>query len=558
MPRRLHLARAVFLGIAVAAAVLGWVGIREHILSEQGDASTANIAYGVITLFVAPSLRSTGEISLALRVAQVAALAATGFVAFDLFRSTLQVRYRQLRMARRTGHVAVVGIGEIGALLASQLAETGEPVVAGIDAAPSQRAKDLFDRPRWALFAGDATNPAVLERSSIADARTVYVATGHDGTDVSVTRQLRTLMVRKTSTAHRRIRVQIDSPDLCRRLEQEELADPAVSPVEVEYINHLQLTASAVLEYVSEHLARECGVGPHETLADRLVLVGTSRLLREIRSLVGSGHRARTLMGVATTFAVEPTAVLLDPPSAAEPATADGPSVPGVMIVQTDDPQETIAMAVDASQTHPGYHVFALTPMAGPPIATTARGDVGPVIITDPERLVQSPAVLSAGTIELMARLIHLDYLSSQGVADDSPPDPAAPARRPWAALADSFREANRDQARDVGRKVEAIGCRLSETRRDPAVLTDDEIEQLARMEHERWSDERQRAGWTWAETRDDEARTHPDLREYDELSEEAKEKDRQAVRRMHVLAALLGLVIVRRRDPGTTDAASA
>ena len=311
---------------------------------------------------------------------------------------------------------------------------------------------------------------------------------------------------------------------------------------------------TAGAEHESEHLARACGVGHHETLADRLVLVGTSRLLREVLSLVGRGHRARTLMGVATTFSVEPTAVLTDPPPAAEPATADGPSVPGVMVVQTEDPQETIAMAVDASQTHPGYHVFALTPMAGPPIATTTRGDVGPVIITDPERLVQSPAVLSAGTVELMARLIHLDYLASQGVAGDEAPDPAAPARRPWADLPESFREANRDQARDVGRKVEAIDCRLSETRRDPAVLTDAEIEQLARMEHERWSDERRGAGWTWAETRDDEARTHPDLRAYDELSEEAKEKDRRAVRRMHVLAALLGLVIICRREPGTAD----
>ncbi len=553
MPRRLHLARAVFLGIAVAAAVLGWVGIREHILSEQGDASTANIAYGVVTLFVAPSLRSTGEISLALRVAQIAALAATGFVAFDLFRATLLDRCRQLRMGRRTGHVAVVGVGETGSLLASQLVETGEPVVAGIDAAPDHRAKDLFDRPGWALFAGDATNPAVLERSSIADARTVYVATGHDGTDVSVTRQLRKLMESGTRTPPPRIRVQIDSPDLCRRLEQEELANPAASPVEVEYINHLQLAASAVLEHVSEHLARVCGVGPHAELADRLVLVGSSRLLREILSLVGRGHRARTLMGVATTFAVEPTGVLTDPPSTAEPATPDGPTVPGVVVVQTDDPQETIATAVDVSRTHPGYHVFALTPMAGPPIVTTARDDVGPVVIVDPERLVQSPDVLSAGTVELMARLIHLDYLVSQGVDSGAAPDPASPAKRPWAELSPAFREANRDQARDVGRKVEAVGCVLSETRREPAVLTDDEIEQLARMEHERWSDERRRAGWTWAETRHDEARTHPDLRPYDELDEEAKEKDRRAVRRMHVLSAFLGLIIVRRQPAETT-----
>ncbi len=552
MPRRLHLARAVFLAVAVVAAVLGWIGIREHIVSEQGDASTANIAYGVITLFVAPSLRSTGEISFALRVAQIAALAATGFVAFDLFRSTLQQRFRQLRMMRRNGHVAVIGIGDTGALLASQLADADEPVVAGIDAEPSQRAKDLFDRPGWALFAGDAGNPAVLERTSIVKARTVYIATGHDGTDVLVARQLRSAMEAGRRSTRARIRVQIDAPELCRRLQQEELTDPTGSPVEIEYINHLQLTASAVVEYVAEHLARENGVAPHGTHADRLVLVGNSRLLPEIRLLVERGHRARTLMGVPTAFTHPPTDVMPEPNAGRESAPAPGDIVPGVMIVHTDDAQETIATAVDASRTHLGYHVFALSPTAGQPITTAARGDVGPVIIVDPERLVQSPAVLSDGTVELMARLIHLDYRVSQGAAGGSHPDPDRLALRPWAELSDTFREANRDQARDMGRKIEAIGCELSETYRKPAVLTPDEIEQLSRMEHGRWSDERRRDGWTWAEQRDDDAKTHPDLRPYDDLGEEEKEKDRRAVERMHVLAALLGLVIVRRRVEDT------
>jgi hypothetical protein len=199
-----------------------------------------------------------------------------------------------------------------------------------------------------------------------------------------------------------------------------------------------------------------------------------------------------------------------------------------------------------------------LCPTAGPPIATAARGDVGQVIIIDPERLVQSPEVLSDGSLELMARLIHLDYLISQGVELGAGPGGDRPALRPWAELPTTFREANRAQARDMGRKVEVIGCVLSETDREPAVLTPDEIEQLARLEHDRWSDERIRDGWTRAETRDNHNKTHPDLRPYDDLSEEAKEKDRSAVRRMHVLAALLGLVIVRRLEVGPEGAAHA
>ena len=84
--------------------------------------------------------------------------------------------------------------------------------------------------------------------------------------------------------------------------------------------------------------------------------------------------------------------------------------------------------------------------------------------------------------------------------------------------------------------------------RNDSVTFTDAEIEELARLEHQRWSREREADGWTYGPQRDNARKIHPDLVPYDQLSESAKDKDRRAVVRIPALAALIGLVVVRSR----------
>ena len=64
--------------------------------------------------------------------------------------------------------------------------------------------------------------------------------------------------------------------------------------------------------------------------------------------------------------------------------------------------------------------------------------------------------------------------------------------------------------------------------------------EKLTRNTHEVWSKSRICQGWTWGETRDDEERKHPDLRPYDELSEQEKDYDRNTS--METIKVILSL----------------
>ena len=81
-------------------------------------------------------------------------------------------------------------------------------------------------------------------------------------------------------------------------------------------------------------------------------------------------------------------------------------------------------------------------------------------------------------------------------------------------------------------------------------VILDGEIlslsEALARNTHEVWSENRIKDGWKYGERRDDEARLHPCLVPYDELSEEEKEYDRHTSLEALKLITKLGYKIIK------------
>jgi hypothetical protein len=109
---------------------------------------------------------------------------------------------------------------------------------------------------------------------------------------------------------------------------------------------------------------------------------------------------------------------------------------------------------------------------------------------------------------------------------------------------------ANRDFAADIPLKLAAVG-RVVVPRAlvDPDQATtfnEAEINQLAELEHERWVRDKTAAGWTHGPKRDDDARVHPDLVDWDELSEADKDKDRTAVRDLPRMLAEAGFAIER------------
>lgn len=535
--------RLGFVGLAVATVVLGAVGLRDYLQAEGGDAGWANVAAGVLNLFAptGSSLLTSGELPWSLQFAQLAGPAVTAFAVFELFRGRLERWFRRWRARHRTGHVVLVGCGTSGRLIAEQLASRGEPCVVAVDEDIALVHDELFDRPRWAVVSGHVRDASTLIAAGAPNARLVHVATGQDGVDIDVTDRLRDLVSHGRRGALD-IKVQIDSSTLCRRLQQEELERTDGANAIVEYINMSGLSAAAVIEFVTTDLLNAVGATFDRPIAYELKLVGDTPLLMDLASLCIRSHRARAMLGVPTLCACEP----VPPDTSTTPDAEAGNLVTplrAVTIVQRSDSATTIDDAARLAAHRPHDVVIGICPTGAEPVRSAARADAGRIVLVDPSSLVETPDVLTYGPVELMARLIHLDYLQTAG----GRPGTAATVNRTWFDLDETFRQANRAQAIAFAKNLRTIDCELSDVQSDSTTFTDQEIEQLARLEHERWMSERRAAGYTHGPERNDEDRTHPDLIPYDQLSEAAKDKDRRAVIRIPALAALIGLVVVRR-----------
>ncbi len=122
------------------------------------------------------------------------------------------------------------------------------------------------------------------------------------------------------------------------------------------------------------------------------------------------------------------------------------------------------------------------------------------------------------------------------------------PAMKPWTELSEEYQASNRQQAAYAEQILRKVGYRVREAEGEPEVVSfaQDEIEQMAELEHGRWMVEKLRNGWTYGPERDNERKTTPHLVGWDDLPEEIKNYDRKAVRKWPRVLARANLEIDR------------
>jgi ppGpp synthetase/RelA/SpoT-type nucleotidyltranferase len=143
---------------------------------------------------------------------------------------------------------------------------------------------------------------------------------------------------------------------------------------------------------------------------------------------------------------------------------------------------------------------------------------------------------------EEMAKTFHAKYVA--GSSRRLPPN-----MRPWDKLEDTFKKANLGQAHYSVEILEAAGFKLRKVDGPPAILTDftdPEVERMAELEHGRWNVERLRDGWRYGRPRDDSRKIHDCLVSWEELPDDIKRYDRDAVRAFPEILAKAGLEVTR------------
>lgn len=116
-----------------------------------------------------------------------------------------------------------------------------------------------------------------------------------------------------------------------------------------------------------------------------------------------------------------------------------------------------------------------------------------------------------------------------------------------WENLREDLKESNREQAAHIIEKLHKIGLKVrrsTEKHIIPLVLSDDQVDLLAEMEHMRWISERLGKGWKYGSSKDPEKRISPYIVPWSELAENVKDLDRNAVKQIPELLKKAGFEV--------------
>lgn len=156
-------------------------------------------------------------------------------------------------------------------------------------------------------------------------------------------------------------------------------------------------------------------------------------------------------------------------------------------------------------------------------------------------------------SLDLLARECHEAWLAVEEADRRANNQPTATGKT-WEELGETDRESNREAADHLWAKLHMLGYHLTAVPKGtvvpppPADLLRNlksREEDMARAEHYRWMTWRILNGWNCGD-RDNSKKLHPDIRDYDDLAETTKEKDRVNVRVIPKLLKEGRLAVVR------------
>jgi hypothetical protein len=476
-------------------------------------------------------------------------------------------------------HVVIAGLGDTGSRLATAFNDAGHKVV-GIELDPANPNLPGLAERGISVLGGDAGDPLLLRRARISAARYLFTTCGEDGRNVDVAMVAARAVVGYPTIVLTAF-VHLVDLALWRALKAEAVVAMDQPEFRLELFNVLDAGARMLLD---RHPPFTDGDGNH--LDDpHVCVVGLGGVGEHIlvqlatRSRTERAGKARlrvTLAGPAADAALAQVTERhpeleeiceLD----ARPAAVDSSRFQhgGALLDEAgrcDVTRVYVSLEREADALAAALGLHGAPETRGIPVVVAvndATGGLAQVLRSEGATFaahVEPFGVLSAalmpdlvltGTNEVLARAKHEDYLR-QELAKPGVKLGDNESLQPWAQLPDSLKESNRRFADGVGSILAEAGCAVV-----PAPLidplgplegfSDEEVERLARFEHDRWMSDLQRDGWAYTPgPKDPHHKLHPLLVPWEKLGEPEQEKDRDAVRLIPQMLAEAGYELYR------------
>jgi hypothetical protein len=559
------LLRFLFVLIGGAALWLGDLGVTRYLDAQKPQGyDRLDVPYFTLQLFVlgAEPLQNGGPFPWQLEVARFLAPLFTLAAVVETARVLLAGEIRRIRARLARGHAIVCGDTQFARALIDQLVSGRQRVIRVRDE-PFGEIEAHHDRVLTVV--GDPRSAATLRGAGLGRARYVYICGDDDQVNHAVS-----VAASGLPAEHRRlpwIYVQINRPSTCHSLQARRLGAAGASRFRLDYF-HVDDVAARVL-YRRHALHRSTDATPI-----RMAIAGDGTFAAAL--LVETARHWRALDGPRDGLQVDliaPDAGAMAARLAARFAFLDR----DCRITPHDGPLDAWLSALPADQ---GYHRIYLCPtdeastldrvlespclwaavsesvfLAGYRQAALAQAfhgerhnDLldeinGKLVMYPIETRACDSRLITDDLTERMAHQVHARYL---GAARG---DMTTASHVLWGRLSESLRNANRAQVQGIAVKMQALNCVIAVRNGHDEVITGNEVDRLAELEHERWCAERKSQGWRYGPVRLDRRRRHPDLVAWEHLSDESKEKDRDAVRWITEILADEGFTIVRLTD---------
>lgn len=511
--------------VALVAFGLAVVGIR---VAEPAE-PILDVFYRGLQMFVLDTgaLEGRTPANPLLEIARFLAPLATVLAVLVALRRVLDAELRRRRIARSRGHTMVCGDGAAARALAQNLHAAGSAVVLVGGATLGDEIPTV---------PGDPREPATLRAAGIGGAQVLYAFGNQSAANAAVVLAAGT--VRAETGATLSTFAQVHSDELVDALRVRRMAADRPSNVTIDFFSLNDIAARML---VSRYPARGCtpvvvGFGP----------LGRAVLRAIVRAPAGA-PRPHPVVVVAGVEDVQQEATRLEAVRrgweirTGQDGDGDGPVY--VCLVDLVDEDEAIATGLRLARSGDRDIVVCLERES--PFRQALHVAVRLKVFGVLDASCQEDAIAADSIVGRAARAIHERYRAEASRRGES--IEVNPSMKPWVDLAPHLKESNLAQAEHVSVKLAALGATLTTSPPPiPFAFADDaEVLRLAKMEHMRWVEEREAAGYRYGPRR--EGMRHPDLVDWLNLSENSKQKDIDAIRNLPDLLAQEGLYI--RRD---------
>ena len=493
--------------------------------------------------------------------------------AIGLFRDNLKL-VRIGIVAR--GHVVMAGLGSTGSRLVRALDDSDRRVVVIERDGANPGIVACRDRGISVLI-GDARDELLLAHARLSRADQMFIACGDDRIDMDIAAAATSLV--SESAASRRpgevltVFVALDDLRLWRGLSARMLTSRQPPGVQLELFHVYEAAAKKLVEAHPPFLPDE--ERPHVVLVGASG-VGEALILRVARQALA---RSRELAARLRVTILGPSAdeerdwLVVRYPDlddvcelhACRNSLEDGDLPSAARAIGGEPSSVYVCLENESDALASALALARLAEFAGVRIVVTLQdSDAGMANALEQTRREEdrvahfgvltsalTGGLLLSGVTELLAQAKHEEYVRSEEQRGMTPED--NPSMRPWEELSTSLKAENRAFVGGIAEKLEMVGCTLAPSPlADPAnpsfEFTSDQLELLARQEHERWMDSRRRQGYTYGPVRRDDGRAkhHPLLVDFADLPPAEQDKDRSPVRQLPMALANAGFEVIR------------